>query len=334
MCALEVSLFDAPSRTVLPVAQGSVIWIRADLSRAPWETLTVSQARPLIAFELLERVLEYEGLSGRFVLEPPRGECTTLKAFGELQPRKERLLYDDPGGRRFAAQGRRSEHRLHVSMPLGDTSPPELRRTTAASARVGEMLGEYSEPALLFYLLGTHYSHPLADLSAGMREAVARVERVREVAGLVDANSPAPPDMDDRMGAFRHALARDLDTPTALRVMFDWLRAAELRADRIGDSHLREMLGLLSLDDLLDEDEPGFERRRRDPDERKLADDEDFTGPRPSGACFSDKGFSDGTFLGGGFSPADDRYDGGDHDSNADDDDDDDIFPGGGGAAA
>jgi hypothetical protein len=276
MCAVEVSLFDVSHEALVPVEQGSVIWVRAEVHDGSWDALTVSAVRPRIMFELLQRMLEYEGLSGRFVLEPIGGECTMLKAFGELEPREERRLYNDPGGRRFSAQGKRSERRIEMLLPVeglptfstksfasGDSlsiraakRAPAVAASDVSDTTVGEIVDEYGRPALLMYLLSAHYSHALGDLSSGLREAAARVERVREVAGMLDANSPGPIDMDDHMRAFRIALARDLDTPTALRVLFEWLRAAELRRDRIGDSHLQEMLALLSLDELLDAGHP------------------------------------------------------------------------------
>lgn len=242
MSPVEVCLFDLSSGALAPVRQGSVIWVRTDLPEDPFESLTVSAARAKVALGLLQRMLEYEGRSGRFVIEQINGGCTRLKAFGELEPREERRLYNDPGGRRFSAQVRNPERRIELLLPL----EPRDDATTA-----GEVIAEYGQPALLMYLLSEHYSHPLGDLRAGLREASARVDRVREVATALDAHAPGPVDMDDRMGAFRAALARDLDTPTALRVLFGWLRHAELRPDRIGDSHLQEMLGLLSLDEAL-----------------------------------------------------------------------------------
>lgn len=245
MCAVEVQLFDVERDALVAVEQGSVIWVRAEISDAPWESLQVAAARPRVVFELMQRMLEYEGLSGRFVIEPAAGGCTRLKAFGELEPREERRLYDDPGGRRFSAQGRRSERRIELLLP---SHGPHVVGST-----VGEVIGEHGRPALLMHLLSTHYAHPLGELRSGLREAAARVERVREVGAVLDAHTPAPPDMDERMRAFRIALARDLDTPTALRVLFEWLREAELRPDCIGDSHLHEMLALLSLDELLED---------------------------------------------------------------------------------
>jgi len=262
MSTVEVCLFDVSSQALVPVEQGSIIWVRAELSQAPLDSLTVPAARAGIAFELLHRMLEYEGRSGRFVIEPFGEECTLLKAFGELEPREERRLYNDPGGRRFSAQVKRGQHRIQVLLapqePVGQASEESADRIRGAvaselAATVADVVGEHGWPALLMHLLSAHYSHPLGELAAGMREASARVERIREVASELDADSPGPEDMEDRMRAFRVALARDLDTPTALRVLFEWLRAAELRSDRIGDSHLQEMLALLSLDELLDD---------------------------------------------------------------------------------
>jgi hypothetical protein len=261
MSTVEVCLFDVSSEALVPVEQGSVIWVRTELSDEPFEALHVSAARARIGLGLLERVLEYEGRSGRFVIEPFSGECTLLKAFGELEPREQRRLYNDPGGRRFSAQVKRGQRRIQLQLApdpvdaIGEESAGAPRDASArgSAATVGEVVSEYGQPALVMYLLSEHYSHPLGELRSGLREAFARVERIREVASSLAAHSPGPEDMDDRMRAFRVALARDLDTPTALRVLFEWLRYAELRQDRIGDSHLQEMLGLLSLGELLDD---------------------------------------------------------------------------------
>jgi hypothetical protein len=262
MSTVEVCLFDVSRQALVPVEQGSIIWVRAELSQAPFDSLTVPAARASVAFELLHRVLEYEGRSGRFVIEPFGEECTLLKAFGELEPREERRLYNDPGGRRFSAQVKRAQHRIQVLLapeepieraPEKPTNGPSGAEPSEVATTVADVVSEHGWPVLLMHLLSAHYAHPLGDLAAGIREGSARVERIREVASELDADSPGPEDMEDRMRAFRVALARDLDTPTALRVLFEWLRAAELRPDRIGDSHLQEMLALLSLDELLDD---------------------------------------------------------------------------------
>ncbi|MGN6371438.1 MAG: hypothetical protein ACTHM1_00360 [Solirubrobacteraceae bacterium] len=259
MSTVEVCLFDVSSEALVPVEQGSVIWVRTEVSEEPFEALRVSAARSRVALGLLERMLEYEGRSGRFVIEPLSGDCTLLKAFGELEPREQRRLYNDPGGRRFSAQVKRGQRRIQLRLatddPLekGSAGGPSEDSCADPATTVGEVVDEYGQSALVMYLLSEHYSHPLGELRSGLREAFARIERVREVAVELAANSPGPEDMDDRMRAFRVALARDLDTPMALRILFELLRAAEQRADRIGDSHLHEMLALLSLDDVLED---------------------------------------------------------------------------------
>ena len=51
---------------------------------------------------------------------------------------------------------------------------------------------------------------------------------------------------------FFDALAEDFNTPRALAAAFDWVREANRSAEPVGDADLREMLGVLALDNLLD----------------------------------------------------------------------------------
>jgi cysteinyl-tRNA synthetase len=52
---------------------------------------------------------------------------------------------------------------------------------------------------------------------------------------------------------FFEALAHDFNTPQALAVLNEWIREASGPSwDAPGDSHLREMLGVLGLESLLD----------------------------------------------------------------------------------
>ena len=50
---------------------------------------------------------------------------------------------------------------------------------------------------------------------------------------------------------FFAALAEDFNTPTAIAVVFDWVRESN-RAATTGADDLREMLGVLGLENLLD----------------------------------------------------------------------------------
>jgi cysteinyl-tRNA synthetase len=104
------------------------------------------------------------------------------------------------------------------------------------------------------YFVGGHYRQPIEFDDARLEEAAASIERIREVARrLVVGESPewsAP--LKER---FFDALAKDFNTPAALAAVFEWVRAAnrehETGAD-VGAADLREMLGVLALENLLD----------------------------------------------------------------------------------
>jgi cysteinyl-tRNA synthetase len=51
---------------------------------------------------------------------------------------------------------------------------------------------------------------------------------------------------------FFDALADDFNTPNALAAAFDWVREANRSPSTAGDADLRDMLGVLGLDNLLD----------------------------------------------------------------------------------
>jgi cysteinyl-tRNA synthetase len=117
-----------------------------------------------------------------------------------------------------------------------------------------EALGTYGRDALLMYFCGGHYHHPIEFDEARMSEAQARVDRIREAArGLSGGASPA------WSAAFRErffdALANDFNTPRALAAVFEWVREAN-RNDSVtvGDADLRDMLGVLGLENLLERD--------------------------------------------------------------------------------
>jgi cysteinyl-tRNA synthetase len=55
--------------------------------------------------------------------------------------------------------------------------------------------------------------------------------------------------------AFFDALADDYNTPRALAALAEWIREANSADAPVGDSHAREMLAMLGLENLLDRDE-------------------------------------------------------------------------------
>jgi cysteinyl-tRNA synthetase len=113
-----------------------------------------------------------------------------------------------------------------------------------------EELDRWGRDALVMYLVGGHYRQPIAYSDAELEQAQARVRRVREAARRLH-EGPSPDDMAPLRDQFFDALAEDFNTAAALEALFVWVREANKRED-VGDAHLREMLGVLGLENLLD----------------------------------------------------------------------------------
>lgn len=119
-----------------------------------------------------------------------------------------------------------------------------------------EALAAHGRDALLMYLCGGHYRQPLAYSPERLEEAAARVTRVREAARRL-VPGPGPADLAPLRERFLDALAADFNTAAALGAMFEWVREANRRGAEVGDADLREMLGLLGLENLLDDEDAG-----------------------------------------------------------------------------
>ncbi|CAA9521215.1 MAG: Cysteinyl-tRNA synthetase [uncultured Solirubrobacteraceae bacterium] len=142
---------------------------------------------------------------------------------------------------------------MHNGMlQLGDAE--KMSKSLGNIRGLGEALDEVGRDALLMYMSGGHYRQPLAYDHERLAEAAARVARVREAARQLEAG-PSPEDMAPMRDAFLDALADDFNTARALAAVFDWIREANRRGSGVGDGHLREMLGILGLENLLDADE-------------------------------------------------------------------------------
>jgi cysteinyl-tRNA synthetase len=114
-----------------------------------------------------------------------------------------------------------------------------------------QALDAYGRDALLMYFCGGHYRQPIEFDDERLAEARARVERISEAARrLVRGASPAwSAPFRER---FFDVLADDFNTPAALAAVFEWVRESNRAEPGTGDADLREMLGVLALDNLLD----------------------------------------------------------------------------------
>ena len=128
----------------------------------------------------------------------------------------------------------------------------KMAKSTGNIAPLHEVIGEYGAHAVVMYLISGHYRQPLAFSKAALEQAQANVNRIREV-GRRLSPGPSPEDLDRLRDGFFQALARDFATPEALAVLNEWIREATSPLwDAPGDAHLREMLGVLGLEGLLE----------------------------------------------------------------------------------
>jgi cysteinyl-tRNA synthetase len=114
-----------------------------------------------------------------------------------------------------------------------------------------EALDAHGRDAVIAYFCAGHYRQPLEFDDERMEAAATSVKRFREVARRLRPG-PSPQWSQPLRTKFFDALAEDFNTPRALATAFDWVREANRSDGSVGDADLREMLGVLALDNLLD----------------------------------------------------------------------------------
>jgi cysteinyl-tRNA synthetase len=128
----------------------------------------------------------------------------------------------------------------------------KMAKSVGNIALLHEVLAAHGAQTVVMYLLSGHYRQPLAFSDAALAQAQGNVSRIRE-AGRRLSPGPSPPELEIARDRFFDALARDFNTPEALAAVNEWIRAAGAPTwESAGDSHLREMLGVLGLEGLLD----------------------------------------------------------------------------------
>jgi cysteinyl-tRNA synthetase len=128
----------------------------------------------------------------------------------------------------------------------------KMAKSLGNIAPLHEVLAANDAETVVMYLIAGHYRQPLAYSAAALEQAHANVSRIREAARRL-AVGQSPAQLTDLRERFFDALARDFNTPEALAALNEWLRRASApESQGAGDSHLREMLGVLGLESLLD----------------------------------------------------------------------------------
>ena len=119
---------------------------------------------------------------------------------------------------------------------------------------LAEVLDEVGRDALIWFFCEGHYRQPLAFTPERLKDAERRIARIRDTGRrLVPGASPEA--LAAHRDAFFDALADDYNTPRALAALAEWINEANRARSPIGDGHLREMLSVLGLDNLLERDE-------------------------------------------------------------------------------
>jgi cysteinyl-tRNA synthetase len=119
---------------------------------------------------------------------------------------------------------------------------------------LAEVIDDVGPEALLLYFSTGHYRQPIAFSPERLEAAGNAVRRIRE-AGRRLAPGDSPAELGTHRDAFFDALADDFNTAKALAALYEWVGEANKLPEGAGDAHLREMLGVLGLEGLLEREE-------------------------------------------------------------------------------
>jgi cysteinyl-tRNA synthetase len=139
---------------------------------------------------------------------------------------------------------------------------------------LADALDRWGRDTLVMFFVSGHYRQPLQYSEDALTQAQRTVERIREAGRKAAAGG-------ERFDAFEEqffaALADDFNTPGALAALFNWVRRSN-QGDGGDREQLRTMLGVLGLDNLLDEGgrEPSDEERELLERRRQARADRDF----------------------------------------------------------
>ncbi len=127
----------------------------------------------------------------------------------------------------------------------------KMSKSVGNTLLLNSALDAYGRDALIAYFCAGHYRQPIEFNDERLAAAAASIERFRGVAERL-VPSPSPAWSAALHAEFFDALADDFNTPRALAAAFEWVRQANRAGGSVGDQDLRDMLGVLALDNLLE----------------------------------------------------------------------------------
>jgi cysteinyl-tRNA synthetase len=151
---------------------------------------------------------------------------------------------------RCARGGELARHWMHNGI-LAATDGEKMSKSVGNISPLHEVLDDHGRDAVILYFASAHYRQPIAYGAEPLAQAAAGVQRIRDAARRLGAGD-SPPELHPLRERFFGALADDFNTPSALAAMWEWIREANRREEPIGDRDLREMLGVLGLENLFE----------------------------------------------------------------------------------
>ena len=142
---------------------------------------------------------------------------------------------------------------MHNGM-LEASAGEKMAKSVGNIRGLADVLDEVGGATLVLYFSAGHYRQPLSFTPESLAAAGNATRRIRE-AGRRLGEGASPDELAVHRDAFFDALAEDFNTAQALPALYEWIGAANKLPEGTGDSHLREMLGVLGLESLLSEEE-------------------------------------------------------------------------------
>ncbi|MBA3301744.1 MAG: cysteine--tRNA ligase [Thermoleophilaceae bacterium] len=152
-----------------------------------------------------------------------------------------------------AARGRPLA-RLWMHNGMVQTGPEQkMAKSEGNTFLLHEAIAAFGREAVLDFLISGHYRQPLAFSDEALRQAQARVERIRNFArgGSIDDAEPQGA-AAEALEEFLAALAEDFNTPRAMAALFRLIAAANRGPVQGAGSALETMLGIVGLGSLLE----------------------------------------------------------------------------------
>jgi len=139
---------------------------------------------------------------------------------------------------------------MHNGMLLAGEE--KMAKSVGNIASLAEVVARWGRDALILAFAAAHYRQPMRFDDSVMEQATRSVQRIRE-AGKRLRPGPSAADLRPLRDEFFDRLADDFNTAGALASMYEWIKRSN-RSGGGGDADLREMLGVLALESLLEAD--------------------------------------------------------------------------------